>query len=96
LFCLARFRVQSMSRFSLLLFLLPATCGVAMGLRRGAMKRPTAIALAVAMTVLTIPALSVSGQPWWSPTQWMATIALGWPAWYLVKFASRVDVRKTG
>src|SRR5271154_6185640 len=45
LFCLSRFRVESLSRFCLLLFLVPAVWGVHQGLRISRMKLSWAIAL---------------------------------------------------
>jgi hypothetical protein len=92
LFCLLRFRVESMNRSCLLLFLLPGIWGVREGLRTGGIRLGTALMLAVAVTVLTISTtLYESGQPWREPPQWILTVMLGWPAWYLVKAA-----RKTG
>lgn len=88
LFCLTRFRVESLSRFCLLLFLLPAIWGVRQGLQITRIKLSSAIVLAVAMTMLTIPAWSGRGQRWWSPPS-LINWTLGWPAWYLVATARR-------
>ena len=52
LFCLARFRVESLSRFCLLLFLLPAIWGVLRGLRIIRIELSSAIVLAVTVTVV--------------------------------------------
>jgi hypothetical protein len=82
LFCLVRFRVESLSRFCLLLFLLPAIWGVLRGLRIARIKLSSAIVLAAAVTVLTIPA-------WSSKGPWIPNWALSWPAWYLVATARR-------
>jgi hypothetical protein len=82
LFCLARFRVESMSRFCLLLFLLPAIWGVLQGLRLTRIKLGSAIVLAVAVTVLMISACSSQGL-------WTLNWALIWPAWYLVATAGK-------
>jgi hypothetical protein len=76
-FCLERFRIESISRFCLLLFLPPAIWGVFHGLRIARIKRTSAIVLALAMTALTIPA-------WSSHGPWIPNWALSWPAWYLV------------
>jgi hypothetical protein len=81
-FCLARFRVESLSRFCLLLFLLPAIWGVCRGLQIARIKLSSAIVLAVAVTALTIPMWSNNGQ-------WIPNWALSWPAWYLVATARR-------
>jgi hypothetical protein len=77
LFCLERFRVASVSRFCLLLFLPPAIYGVSRGLRLAQVKLGSAVALAFGITVLTIPT-------WNSQGPWIPNWALSWPAWYLV------------
>lgn len=81
-FCLERFRVESLSRFCLLLFLLPAIWGVRRGLRIAQIKLSSAIVLAMAVTALTIPT-------WSSKGPWIPNWALSWPAWYLVATARR-------
>jgi hypothetical protein len=80
LFCLARFRIESLSRFSLLLFLLPAILGVRRGLGIAQIKLSFAIMLALAITLLMVPMLSGGGS-------WILNWALVWPAWYLVAAA---------
>lgn len=80
LFCLERFRVESLSRFCLLLFLIPAIWGVRRGLRIAQIKPASAVILAAAVTVLTVPA-------WNSTGPWIPNWALSWPAWYLVATA---------
>jgi hypothetical protein len=82
LFCLARFRVESLSRFSLLLFLPPAIWGVCRGLRIAQIKLSSALALAVAITLMTIPT-------WNNRGAWIPNWALSWPAWYLVATAKK-------
>jgi hypothetical protein len=82
LFCLARFRVESLSRFCLLLFLLPAVWGACRGLRIAQIKLRSAIVLALGITVLTVPLWSSTGP-------WIPNWALSWPAWYLVATAWR-------
>jgi hypothetical protein len=82
LFCLARFRAESMSRFCLLLFLLPAIWGVLEGLRLTRIKLVWAIVLAVALMLLMISA-------WSSKGLWTLHWALIWPAWYLVAMARK-------
>jgi hypothetical protein len=81
-FCLERFRVESLSRFCLLLFLVPAIWGVRQGLRIARIKLSSAIVLALAVTALTIPT-------WGSKGPWIPNWALSWPAWYLVATACR-------
>jgi hypothetical protein len=82
LFCLERFRVESLSRFCLLLFLPAALWGARRGWQIARIKRSSAIALAVGVTALTIPLWSSSGA-------WIPNWALSWPAWYLVATARR-------
>lgn len=82
MFCLERFRVECLSRLCLLLFLPVALWGVRRGLQIARIKRSSAIALAVAVTALTIPMWSSSGA-------WIPNWALSWPAWYLVATARR-------
>jgi hypothetical protein len=89
LFCLSRFRIESLSRFCLLLFLVPAIWGVHQGLRRSRMKLSSAIVLALSVTLMMLPAWSSAGQHWWSPPRWTLNWALCWPAWYLVATAQR-------
>ena len=82
LFCLARFRVESLSRLCLLLFVLPALWGVWRGLRITRINLTPAIVLAVTVTLLTLPTWRGKGP---SIPDW----ALSWPAWYLVATARR-------
>jgi hypothetical protein len=82
LFCLERFRVESLSRLCLLLFLPAALWGARRGLQLACIKRSSAIALAIGVTALTIPLWSSSGA-------WIPNWALSWPAWYLVATARR-------
>ena len=82
LFCLERFRVESLSRLCLLLFLPVALWGAHRGLQIASIKRSSAIALAIAVTALTIPTWSSSGA-------WIPNWALSWPAWFLVATARR-------
>ena len=82
LFCLARFRMESLSRFCLFLFVLPAIWGVQRGLCITRIKLSSAIVLAVGVTALTIPTWKTRGA-------WIPNCALSWPAWYLVATARR-------
>lgn len=81
-FCLARFRIESLSRLCLLLFMIPAAWGLVHGLRFAHIRLRSAIFLATIITVLTIPA-------WASKGAWIPNWALSWPAWYLVATATR-------
>jgi hypothetical protein len=89
LFCLSRFRIGSMSRYCLLLFLLPAAWGVWQGLRSYRLRIGPAIVLAMAMTILLLPTWSHGGQHWWDPARLLLNSALSWPAWYIVATARR-------
>jgi hypothetical protein len=84
LFCLSRFRVESLSRFCLFLFLLPAIWGVVQGFRISRVKLSSALVLAMAITLMRIPDWSGGAHRWWSPPHWTLEWALCWPAWYLV------------
>jgi hypothetical protein len=82
LFCLERFRIESLSRLCLLLFLPVALWGASRGLQMARIKRSSAIVLALAVTALTIPTWTRSGA-------WIPNWALSWPAWFLVATAGR-------
>jgi hypothetical protein len=82
LFCLERFRIESLSRLCLLLFLPVALWGARRGVQMTGIKRSSALALAIAVTALTIPTWSSSGA-------WIPNWALSWPAWFLVATAGR-------
>jgi hypothetical protein len=84
LFCLERFRIESLSRFSLLLFLPPAIWGVVKSLQIARIKLGPALALAAGLTLLTIPA-------WGTKGAWIPNWALSWPAWYLVATADKPE-----
>jgi hypothetical protein len=83
LFCLSRFRIESLSRLCLLFFLLPAILGVRQGLRRTRIKLAPANVLAVAITGLMI-------LTWSGSAAWFLNWALIWPAWYMVATARRL------
>jgi hypothetical protein len=82
LFCLERFRIECLSRLCLLLFLPVALWGARKGLQMARLKRSSAVALAIAVTALTIPT-------WTSSGAWIPNWALSWPAWFLVATARR-------
>lgn len=98
LFCLSRFRIESLSRSCLLLFLLPAIWGVYQGLRISRIKLRWAVIVAVGVTLLMIPSWSTAGQGWWTPPRWSLNWALSLPAWYLVatarKFSNETEQRR--
>jgi hypothetical protein len=82
MFCLERFRVESLSRLCLLLFLPAAIWGARRGLQIVRIRRRSALVLAVGVTALTVPLWPASGA-------WIPNWALSWPAWYLVATARR-------
>jgi hypothetical protein len=79
LFCLSRFRVPDMPRLSLLLFVVPAIWGVHRGLKTARIEMPAAIVLALAVTLMMIPA--------WGGGRSMLNWLLVWPAWYMLAIA---------
>lgn len=81
-FCLARFRIDCLSRLCLLLFLPPAIAGLCLGLRAYRIRFGASLAVAIVTTVLTIP-------HWNRPGAWLPNWMLSWPAWYLVAIAWR-------
>ena len=82
LFCLARFRTESLSRLCLLLFLLPAILGVRHGLLRIKIRQRMSIGVAVAVSASMIFLSFASGV-------WILNWVLLWPAWYLVAAAHK-------
>lgn len=76
LFCLARFRIESLSRFSLLLFLLPAIAGVLCSRRYAMIGRMWSVALALSATLCMVMLSSMT-------PIWILNWALLWPAWFL-------------
>lgn len=79
-FCLARFRIDSLSRLCLLLFLPPALAGLCLGLRTSRIRFSRSLAAALVTTALTLP-------HWSQPGPWLPNWLLSWPAWYLVAIA---------
>ena len=88
-FCLARFRIDSLSRLCLLLFLPPAIAGLCFGLRTSRIRFGASLAVAIVTTALTIP-------HWNEPGAWLPNWMLSWPAWYLVAIAWRRKVLRSG
>jgi len=81
LFCFFRFRIESLPRLSLFLFVLPAVLGVWQGIRTMRIRLSIAAALAIAMTMWMAPI--------WSRRFWLCDAALLWPSWYIVATAYR-------
>ncbi|MGC2402327.1 MAG: hypothetical protein WA510_21210 [Acidobacteriaceae bacterium] len=81
-FCLERFRLESLSRMCLLLFIPAALWGARRGWQIARINRASALALALGVTALTVPLWTTGGA-------WIPNWALSWPAWYLVATARR-------
>jgi hypothetical protein len=84
LFCLSRFRMGSMPRFSLLLFVLPAIWGAHRALRNSRIRLSSALIVALGLTLLIVPTLSRSWLQGLSPQNVLLNWVLSLPAWYLV------------
>jgi hypothetical protein len=80
LFCFARFRIPSLSRESLLLFLLPAALGALQGLRRTRIRFRVASLLAFSVTALMVFL-------WSNGRLWFVNWSLIWPVWYIASTA---------
>jgi hypothetical protein len=84
LFCLLRFRQESLPRFCLLLFLFPAIAGICFSKCGGTINRRRAVALALVATIC-LAVLGARGHLW----------ALNWeligPPWYLAILPVRSD-----
>ena len=81
LFCFFRFRIESLPRLSLFLFILPALLGVWHGIRAIRINLGLAAPLAVALTLWMIPS--------WSRGFGLLDFALLWPPWYIVATSYR-------
>ena len=80
LFCLARFRIPSLPRASLLLFLLPAVVGAFQGVRGVRTGLKAGFALALSATAIMV-------YLWSGNHLWFVDWSLIWPAWYIVSTA---------
>jgi hypothetical protein len=75
-----RWKVPSLSRASLLLFLLPAALGALQGLRRTRIRFRVALVLAFSVTALMVFL-------WSNGRLWVVDWSLVWPVWYMVSTA---------
>jgi hypothetical protein len=82
LFCLSRFRIESLSPLSLFLFLAPGIWGLRRGLRVAPVRLTVALGVAFVLALLTLPT--------WGPKEpWGSNRFLIWPAWYLILVARK-------
>ena len=84
LLCLSEFNQASLPKACLLLFLLPAIWGAHRGFRIAKIGFASALIIAVALTMLLVPALSGPRLQSLSPQNLIMNWALSIPAWYLV------------
>jgi hypothetical protein len=84
LICLSQFHSESMSRFCLFLFLLPAVWGAHRGCQISRIKFSSALLIALALTVMIVPTLRSERLQTLSPQNILMNWALSIPAWYLV------------
>jgi hypothetical protein len=89
LFCLSRYRVESLPWPCLFLFLLPAIWGVRHRLRGLRIHLAAATVLALGLTLLTVAAWSIGSEHGGSPPRLSFDWALSLPAWYLVAIARK-------
>lgn len=83
LFCLARFRSDSLPAFCLFLFLVPAVLGVREAMRGKPPGFPIAVGLAVGLTVFEA---LMTNNSW---LNWLWVVPVLWPSWYMVAIARR-------
>jgi hypothetical protein len=84
LFCWSKFHSESISRFCLFLFLLPAVWGAHRGCQISKIKFSSALLIAVALTLMIAPTWNSPRLQTLSPQNILMTWALSIPAWYLV------------
>jgi hypothetical protein len=83
LFCLSRFHIETFSRLSLLLFVLPLAVGLWQGRRGQRMGRRFGVAVAAIVTALAIiTRVGVTGGVG-NASIWIYSLVQTWPSWYL-------------
>ena len=86
-FCFCRFRIESLPRLSLFLFLFPAALGAWQSIRTMRIRRGFAAALAIALTM-------------WIALTWTRGLSLNavllWPSWYILATAYRKAATNEG
>jgi hypothetical protein len=83
LFCLSRFRIESLSRLSLLLFVLPAAAGLWRGLRGRKAGPRLAVAAAAVITALAVLTRLDAAGGGVGGSGWIGGLILTWPSWFL-------------
>jgi hypothetical protein len=83
LFCLSRFRIESLSRLSLLLFVLPLAMGLWQGLWGRRVTPRFGVAAATIITAMVFIAQANSTGGLGSVSSWRCSIVQTWPAWFL-------------
>ncbi len=96
LFCLSRFRIESLSRLSLLLFVLPAAVGLWHGLRAREVGPRFAVATTAIITALAI--ITRVGSPGGAGDAlgWIGNLILTWPSWFLAVASLAAAKEDTG
>ena len=96
LFCLSRFRVASLSRLSLLLFVLPLAMGLWQGLRKGSVGPRIGVATAAVVTALAI--IVQLGAPGGAgiASRLISNLVQTWPAWCLAAISLKGARERAG
>jgi hypothetical protein len=94
LFCLSRFPAGNISRFSLIVFLLPGVIGILTGLNVSTVPLLPAMTTAVGLTVLTIVTRLTSGPAWWELVGLMFYFTMLWPGWFVAAMAYQLQGRR--
>jgi hypothetical protein len=83
LFCLSRFHIESLSRLSLLLFVLPLAMGLRQGLRGQRVGRRFGVAVAAIVTALAIITQVGATGGVGNASRWFCSLVQTWPSWCL-------------
>jgi hypothetical protein len=96
LFCLSRFRIESLSRLSLLLFVLPLAGGLWQGLKGPRVKPRSGVAAAAIITALAVIAqFGVAGAAG-NALGWICSLVQTWPSWCLALASLNAAKRGVG
>jgi hypothetical protein len=83
LFCLSRFRVESLSRLSLLLFVLPLAVGLWQGMKGQRVGPRLAVPASAIITALAIIMQVGATGGFGNASTWVCSLVQTWPAWCL-------------